>query len=110
VGHAPPREEVTIRTDAEGCKEVYKLSVATLLKCGFLQPTPVLKRAKTFISFSQHSHMSLNLAKLTVEDIIGIILVFAGVVVIVMNLAGVIEGLIGLFALLLGLYLLGILK
>jgi len=30
VGHAPPREEETMRTDADGCKEVYKLSAATL--------------------------------------------------------------------------------
>jgi len=30
VGHAPPREEATMRTDADCYKEVYKLSVATL--------------------------------------------------------------------------------
>jgi len=30
VGHAPPREEETMRTDEDGCKKVYKLSATTL--------------------------------------------------------------------------------
>ena len=38
VGHAPPREEETLRTDVDDCglcKEVYELTAASLLECGY---------------------------------------------------------------------------